>query len=489
MIGRRGVLGGLLAGAAGPVLGDLAWAESGLRPMPRPAALGGTWPEATDLIAAAGLGGASSVMVADARTGAVLEAVGETLSLPPASTVKTFTTLYALEHLGAAHRFHTRILGTGPVQAGQVQGNIVLAGSGDPVLDTDDLGDLAASLAARGIRGCTGRFLVWDQALPDIRQITADQPDHVGYNPAISGINLNFNRVYFEWKRQGQGWALSVDARGERFAPPVTMTTVELTDQASAPFRYRGGRQVEHWTVARSALGRDGSRWLPVRHPGLYAGDVFRAVAAAQGVVLPAPALAASLPAGAVLAECASEPLSDLLRGMLRHSTNLTAEVTGLASSRASGLAASAAAMGDWSRARLGSAGQFVDHSGLGAASRISAAAFVKALTAAQSTPMGPQFKAVLRDLGAPEAGEAGIGGPIQVIGKTGTLNFCSALVGYIQPPSGRELVFAILSADVKRRDALRLSERERPPGGRTWLGKARRLQRELIAGWVRLYG
>lgn len=469
-------------------MGRMTLAEGNLRPRPRPVSLGGAGPDAAALIAAAGLGGATGVMVADARTGAVLEAVGETTPLPPASTAKTITTLYALDHLGADYRFHTRIIATGPVRAGQVQGDLVLAGSGDPVLDTDDLGDLAAALAASGVKGCSGRFLIWDRALPDIRQITGDQPDHVGYNPAISGINLNFNRVYFEWKRQGQGWDLSVDARGARFAPPVTMARVDLTEGASPPFRYLGGTAVEHWTVARSALGRDGSRWLPVRHPGLYAGDVFRALAAAQGVALPKPTFAPVPPDGTVLAECASEPLSPMLRDMLRHSTNLTAEVTGLASSRAPGLAASAAAMCDWSRDRLGTAGHFVDHSGLGAASRISAAAFVAALTAAQTTPMGPEFKSLLRDLGSPEDGEEGIAGPVRVIGKTGTLNFCSSLVGYIQPPSGRELVFAILSADVKRRDALRLAERERPPGGRSWLGKARRLQRDLIARWARHY-
>lgn len=463
-----------------------------MHPRPRPrglaAKLAKAGPDAAALVSAAGLGGETSVMVADARTGQMLESVNADTALPPASTAKSITTLYALEQLGAGHRFLTSVIGTGAVAGGMVQGDIVLAGSGDPVLDTDHLGDLAAMLKSAGVKSCSGRFLVWDGALPEIDEISSDQPDYVGYNPAISGLNLNFNRVYFEWKRKGSGWGTSMDARGERFVPPVSMAKVEVANRESPLFTYRGGREIEEWTVASGALGKGGSRWLPVRHPGLYAGDVFRALAAAQGISLPAPALVARLPQGPVLAQTSSDPLSDILRGMLRHSTNLTAEVMGLSSSRASRLPASGAAMADWAQGRLGVKPKFVDHSGLGAASRISAAQFVHALTAAQATPMAADFKAVLRDLGAPEDGEATVGGPCKVIGKTGTLNFCSCLVGYIQPAQGRELVFAILSADTKRRDRLSMAERESPPGGKSWTRKARGLQRDLIDRWAGIY-
>ena len=67
----------------------------------------------------------------------------------------------------------------------------------------------------------TGRFLVAGGALPHVGEIASDQPEHVGYNPAISGLNLNYNRVNFEWKRDGGGYAVQMDARGERFVPMV----------------------------------------------------------------------------------------------------------------------------------------------------------------------------------------------------------------------------------------------------------------------------
>jgi D-alanyl-D-alanine carboxypeptidase/D-alanyl-D-alanine-endopeptidase (penicillin-binding protein 4) len=76
---------------------------------------------------------------------------------------------------------------------------------------------------------------------------------------------------------------------------------------------------------------------------------------------------------------------------------------------------------------------------------------------------------------------------PVQA--KTGTLNFVNALTGYVDAPDGTELAFAIFCADVERRDALPMSQRERPEGGRSYAGRARHLQRELIERWAILYG
>ena len=72
---------------------------------------------------------------------------------------------------------------------------------------------------------------------------------------------------------------------------------------------------------------------------------------------------------------------------------------------------------------------------------------------------------------------------------KTGTLNFASGLVGYIEPPGGRAMTFAIFCADVARRDRLPASEREEPEGGKSWVRRARGLQARLIGRWGGLAG
>lgn len=490
MITRRMVLGGFLAGVALPALGE------GLASSPRPVPRGGrpaSVPvgDASALVAAAKLGGEVSWVVVDAKTGAVLEARQPDLPLPPASVAKAVTALYALDRLGAGHRFATRVLATGPVSGGMVQGDLVLAGGGDPTLQTDQLGDLVARLAGDGVKGATGRFLYWDGVLPVLPGIAGDQPEHVGYNAAVSGLCLNFNRVHFEWKRAGGDWQVAVDARGERFRPEVGMVRVGIRSREAPLFTYDRG-QVEEWTVASGALGKGGSRWLPVREPGRYVAEVFRTLARAQGIRLEPAARVAVLPPGQEIGRVESEPLPAVLRDMLRYSTNLTAECVGLTASGAAGLEASGRAMSDWVRATFGVEFDLRDHSGLGGASRVTAAGMARVLV--QAGREGRGLQPILRDVGMKDdEGKVVEGHPVKVLAKSGTLNFVSGLAGHVMPPpaakSGRELVFAIFSGDPARRDAVPVSLREAPEGAKSWTRRARRLQGQLVSRWAGAHG
>ncbi len=500
---RRWVLGALLAGAATRALADPP--ATSPRPRPRPlsaaAAQAGASavaprpavPAAAALIEAARLGGSVAYAVADARTGEMLELRDPALALPPASVAKAITALYALEALGAQHRFRTQAIATGPVEGGRLAGDLVLVGGGDPVLTTDTLGDMAAALAAAGLRAVEGRFLIHAAALPFVPQIDPAQPEHVGYNPAVSGLNLNHNRVHFEWRRAGGQWQVAVDARGERFRPAVAMAEVRIVQRAAPLFTFAAEAGRERWTVAAASLGNGGSRWLPVRRPDLYAGEVFRTLARAQGIALPAPQPAAGEMRGTVLAEARSDELAVILRDMLRFSTNLTAEAVGLSASAARGgpvgsLAESARRMGAWGAERLGlAAPRFVDHSGLGDAARLSPADMVQALLRAGAEG---RLRPILRPFAMRDARGSEIRNhPLRVVAKTGTLNFVAGLGGYLATPSGRDLAFAIFAADVPRRDRLAPSERERPAGGSEWTARARRLQQQLIERWGTLYG
>ncbi len=412
--------------------------------------------------------------------------------MPPASVAKAITALYALEHLGAGHRFPTRLIATGPVQGGRLAGDLVLAGGGDPTLSTDTLGEMAAALRAAGITAVAGNFLVWGGALPFVRAIDTTQPDYLGYNPAISGLNLNFNRVHFEWKRAQGGYQVSMDARATKFVPKVHSARIAVADRERPVYTYSDRGEVEEWTVARSALGKGGSRWLPVRRPEIYAADVFQTLARAQGLALPAPQLATAAPRGAVLVERASDPLRPLLHDMLRFSNNLTAEAVGMAASMARGGVArhaqSGPAMSDWLKARAGTGtARFVDHSGLGGASRISAGDMVTAL--ARLGP-GHALRGILKEFTLRDAnGKVMQNHPVRVDAKTGTLNFVSSLAGWMTAPDGTELVFAIFTGDVARRDAIPDAQKEQPPGGREWVRRSRRLQQQLIERWAAVYG
>jgi D-alanyl-D-alanine carboxypeptidase/D-alanyl-D-alanine-endopeptidase (penicillin-binding protein 4) len=162
-------------------------------------------------------------------------------------------------------------------------------------------------------------------------------------------------------------------------------------------FTYDQGPGHEDWTVASAALGKGGSRWLPVRQPGPTRPRCSARWPARRGSTCRR-ASWAGLPAGTEIARADSEALTEVLRDMLKFSTNITAECCGLASSGAASLAASGRAMTDWARGRLGIGSEFFDHSGLGARSRITAADMVKALLVAHREGLG--LKPILRDVG-----------------------------------------------------------------------------------------
>ena len=339
-----------------------------------------------------------------------------------------------------------------------------------------------------------------DGPVPAVRdfEITDAQEVDAAYNPSVSGLNLNFNRVHVKWDARRGKERLSVEAAAVRLSPVVEIVRVALAPGPGAPlFAFREEDGNEHWQMAREAYRGQAARWLPVKRPEVYAGEVFRKLAGDQGMSLgrPRPGRA---PAGAeVLAVHRSRPLAEILREMLRHSTNLTAEVTGAAAARAVGaearsLAGSAAVLNAWAGTVSGFPGddaefRLVNHSGLTLESRVSPRRMVALLAALGRRSPGAGAHAEL------PGGIAGYlrphdvsaeGVPIdwrrlEVVAKTGTMSYVRGLAGYVATPGGRRLAFAIFSNDLERRG----DGPERVD--KAWMGRAKGFERALIRSWV----
>ena len=440
------------------------------------------------IFASSGLGTQSGCVLLDLQSGRVVEGHNPDLARPPASVAKAITALYAQAKLGSGHRFNTDLVATGPISDGTLQGDLYLVGGGDPQLDADGLNRLAIAARAAGLRRLTGRFYVVGNALPLIERIDRDQPVQAGYNPAIAGINLNYNRVYFEWKRQSGQYRVTMEARAARVRPAVRCASMSISERATPIYSYERSGGVERWSVARAALGNGGGRWLPVRDPATYAADVFQTLAGMQGITLPLGAQAERLVRGSVVARLQSDPLNTILTGMLRYSTNLTAEVLGLSATRAEGggvasLRASAQAMGRWvAQQARGSTPNFFNHSGLTDQSRISAQEMALFL-AKPSSQNG--LAGILRDVGLQNPRGDGVEIPgVKVLAKSGTLNFTRGLAGYIVKNNQPRYAFAIFTADMAARRTAAPSE-ERPAGAGRWRGIARAQEKALVYRWA----
>ena len=493
-VSKRGFITGVLSTlACGANAGPL---ERSLRPKLRPGSLSfGSEPAPSDLgrvIEAAKLSGSVGCAVADVSTGDILEGYGDDIPLPPASVVKSITALYALAHLGPAFRFSTRLVAMGPIQNGVLTGDLILVGSGDPSLDTDHLAGLVSELMKTGLRSVKGRFIVDGSALPMTPQIDEQQPPHVAYNPAVSGLNLNYNRVYFGWEKDADGYRIDMEARALRYRPAVKMARMQLKERGSPVYTYRDGGVWDEWTVSRSALSKEGARWLPVRKPNRYVGEIFQSLALAEGLYLPLAEVSRSVVPGVTLVSHESASLADIVQKMLKYSTNLTAETVGMAATKtrlgtAVPLVESAAQMSRWARDRFGASGlSLVDHSGLSDRSRITADDMVRILIKARENT---ELYALLKDIKMRNAkGNLARSAPTAFRGKTGTLNFVAGLGGYVTTASGRELAFAIFSADRTRRALIPVAQRERPKGASSWNRRAKILQYKMLNRWCHKY-
>ncbi|MDA8586406.1 D-alanyl-D-alanine carboxypeptidase/D-alanyl-D-alanine-endopeptidase [Rhodobacteraceae bacterium] len=492
LLNRRSVITGVLSAAGTSVLAVTPNASE--RPRQRPnlqkLVSPGAKVRSSDserLVQAAKLGGAVGFAVADVRTGKILDARMGGVALPPASTLKVVTALFAIDRLGGNHQFQTRVLATGPLVNGRLEGDLILAGGGDPTMDSDRLAELAKALREAGVTEVAGRFLLWAGALPRGKRIDAEQPDHVAYNPSYGGLNLNFNRVHFQWRKQKEDYDITMHARSRNYSPATDVAQMTIAERKSPVFEYRDWGHRDQWSVADWALGKDGARWLPVRYPALYAGDVFRTLARSNGIVLKPGEIATVLPEARELVSVSSDGLVPMVQNMLKFSTNLTAECTGMAASRTFGnvdtLEASGACMGGWCMANFGVAGmRFMDHSGLGYASQISPSGMTNILAAnAGIAPLLKTVNLATSDTPLPKG--------MLVRAKTGTLNFVSSLAGIVTNQNGRDLAFAIFTADTERRDAVPKAQRERPSGSRSWANRSRRLQRQLLREWTSQFG
>ncbi len=146
----------------------------------------------------------SGALVYDLTAGRVLFAQRAGDQRPPASVEKLYTTVALLERLGPDARLETAVFGTGHLgPQGIWHGDLYLKGGGDPTFGDGafnrvwELGygptasDVAAQLAAHGIRRVTGR-VIGDESLFDSTRgglstgLGPDIPDFGGQLSALS---------------------------------------------------------------------------------------------------------------------------------------------------------------------------------------------------------------------------------------------------------------------------------------------------------------
>jgi len=140
-----------------------------------------------------------SIFVQDVDADAPLLAINTRIPRNPASTIKLLTTYVALETLGPAHTWETKVFLQGTRNANQLTGDLLFRGGGDPWLTTERFWRLLRELRARGLQEITGDLLIDDSyfELAPENPASFDGQPYRTYNVAPNAFLVNFKAVRF----------------------------------------------------------------------------------------------------------------------------------------------------------------------------------------------------------------------------------------------------------------------------------------------------
>jgi serine-type D-Ala-D-Ala carboxypeptidase/endopeptidase (penicillin-binding protein 4) len=393
-------------------------------------------------------------------------------ALIPASNNKVLTAIWALDTLGADHRFATDLLLAGPLENGVLRGDVILRGSGNPAFGypprlglsmfveepMTPIRKMAARLADLGVRAVEGG-VVGDASVFDDDLIGPSWPGDTGagaaqYAPRVSGLPFQRNMIWVEAVLPPDGGPPQI-----RSDPPVEVVPVvaNVRRGTGRAFAVRRARE-DTIRVSGAVAGRGPHRYgVGVADPALMTADALRQALLEVGIEVRAPARTGVVPDGATLVHRhLSIPLGLMIPFLNQNSDNFFAEHLWKAASHA------AIGVGSYVRGGPASALHFMHHanvppgevyqfdgSGLSNLTRMSANSLVRALVYAHQQPYSELWHrsmAVAADpagtmsrmfRGTPAAGN--------LHAKTGFIRGVRTLSGYVRATNGELIAFSFL--------------------------------------------
>jgi D-alanyl-D-alanine carboxypeptidase/D-alanyl-D-alanine-endopeptidase (penicillin-binding protein 4) len=424
--------------------------------------------------------GVSVRSLADGRS--VYEREGNKARIP-ASNQKLLVAAAALDRLGPDFRFRTEVFRVGAVDAaGTVRGDLILRGRGDPSLTSASLGTLARAVREAGVRAVRGRVAFDDHYFDDKRLGRGWQWDNepFAFQAQISALNCDGNVVTVTvTPGASPGSAARVTLEPSAATVRVEGTVLTLAADngtGGAPAtaagdvtvgRIRGTNRVVV-SGGLAAGSRPSTRQVTVEDPSRFAVARFRELLQEHHVALSEFAMkdlpvrrAAAGPDAVLVAAVTSEPLSVLVRRLLKESDNLYAEaLLKTLGAEAGGQGSGAGGAGERAvRAFLGrvpgfdgDAVEIYDGSGLSRLNTVTPRNLVALLAWVHDRAPEP-LRSVFRD-GLPIGGVDGTlrtrfrntAAAGEVRAKTGSLQGVASLSGYVTTRRGGEpLAFSIL--------------------------------------------
>jgi D-alanyl-D-alanine carboxypeptidase/D-alanyl-D-alanine-endopeptidase (penicillin-binding protein 4) len=418
-------------------------------------------------------GAQAAVVVRSAQTGAMLYTRNPDARLMPASNTKLLTSVAALDLLGPDHRFTTSVLATGKQRGSALHGDLYLRGTGDPTMLYPDYDELAAKVAASGVRTVRGDLVADDTWFDHVRYGTSwawDDEDQY-YDAGISALTAAGDTDYDAGTVIVEAFPAATAGQPARVTLTPATGYVKIVNRSMTVPAGGADTLSIHRPHGTTPIVIDGTvpvggsstkEWVAVWEPTGYAADLFRRALAAHGVrVLGATRTGVATPAAArLLASHDSMTLAELCTPFLKLSNNMHAEILtktlGRIEAGDGSWEAGLDVISDDLAAKFGvdpTKLRQADGSGLSRWDNIAPKEITDLLIAAQSQPWFNTWYNALPIAGNPDRM---VGGTLRnrmrntaaannVHAKTGSLTGASALSGYVTDADGERLVFSIL--------------------------------------------
>jgi D-alanyl-D-alanine carboxypeptidase/D-alanyl-D-alanine-endopeptidase (penicillin-binding protein 4) len=416
-----------------------------------------------------------SVLAIESDTGKPLYARAEKAPMNAASNVKIVTSAAALSLLGPEYRWRTTLSvaapPTGPALSagGEVAGDLVLRGGGDPTLTDEDLAAMVADLTALGVHKIHGGLVVDDGFFDGATVGPAyDQKNEsTAFRAPSSAASLDFNAVavtIIPGATAGAPARVTLEPASPYFI--VSGTVVTAADGPASPAvetRDEGGAHTRVLVAGRVHLGSEPRTFYRrVVHPALFAGHTLRQQLERRGIIVEKGTRVAAVPVPnqRVLSTHESPPLAVVVQDLNKHSNNfmaeqvvrtLGAEIVGRPGTWQKGIEAVARYLAGIGLPR-GSYGM-TNGSGLYDSNHFSAEQITTVLRAAsRDFRVSAEFLASLAVAGTDGTIAHRMAGTLAeryVRAKTGTLASVSCLSGFAGSPGRVPLIFSILMNDV----------------------------------------
>lgn len=406
------------------------------------------------------------IVVAGHRNGGenILWSVREHESMMPASLTKIITAAAVLDGLGPSRKLETKLFATGPVENGELKGDLILQGGGDPGFVSESMWFLVNEFTRTGVKRIQGDIIVDDSRFDRVRTDASRQDERVdrAYDAPVGAMSFNWNsvNVYVRPGRKAGDRASVVLDPESAYVKLSGEVKTAAADGKSGVLVSRETRKGGDVIIVGGKIPVGAKEFVAYKNissPELWSGHNLAGFLGQRGITVSGEIKAGPTPGGAIqVARAESKPVALMVQDMMKFSNNFVAEMlVKMLGAEKKGTPATLGSGMEFVRKYLVGLGlpeknwKIVNPSGLSRENRISAADLHKVLIhVREHFAIFPEALAAFPVAGVDGTLKSRMKGTAaegRVRAKTGLLTGVAGLGGYAGRADGTQLSFVFI--------------------------------------------